>query len=191
MVSAGHSNATAAQANAAFDRGVRTVTHLFNAMRRFTPRDPGIVGAALGRSDVVVQIINDHHHLAPDTVRMAWQAAAGRLALVTDAVAAAGLGDGTFRLGEREIVVADGAVRRADGTLAGSALTMPDAVRNLVTIGVPLAPAIEAATAVPARVLGRDDLGQLQPGLRADLIVIDEDVTVHRVVRGETVTEVA
>lgn len=191
VVAAGHTNATAEEANAAFDRGVHTVTHLFNAMRRFRARDPGIVGAALGRPDVIVQIINDHHHLAPDTVRMVWQAARGRVALVTDAIAAAGLGDGGYRLGEVEVWVADGAVRRADGTLAGSVLTMPEAVRNLVEVGAPLAAAIDAATAVPARVLGRADLGRLQPGFPANLVVIDEQVTVHRVVRDGTVTEVA
>lgn len=191
VVAAGHTNATADEAHAAFDRGVRAVTHLFNAMRRFTARDPGIVGAALGRPDVVVQVINDHHHLADDTVRMVWAAAAGRLALITDAIAAAGLGDGAYRLGEVEVVVADGAVRRADGTLAGSALTMPEAVRNLVEIGVPFAAAIDAATAVPARVIGREDLGRLEPGLRADVIVIDEQVAVHRVVRGDAVAEFA
>jgi N-acetylglucosamine-6-phosphate deacetylase len=95
-VSAGHTDATAAEAHLAFGRGVRTVTHLFNAMRPSTARDPGVALAALARDDVVVQVIVDHHHLAPDTVRVAWQAAAGRFALVTDAVAAAAMGDGEY-----------------------------------------------------------------------------------------------
>ena len=183
VVSAGHSDATAAQANAAFDRGIRTVTHLFNAMRRFQPRDPGLPGAALARADVVVQIVVDGHHLADDTVRLVWRAAAGRTALVTDATAAAGRGDGSFRLGDVEVEVRDGAVRRADGTLAGSALTLDAAVRNLVALGIEPAAAVDAVTGVPARVLGRDDLGALRPGATADVVVLDDDLTVRRVLR--------
>ena len=151
-VSAGHTDASAEEADAAFGRGVRTVTHLFNAMRPFTHRDPGVTGAALARPDVIVQIILDGVHLAPDTVRMVWQAAAGRLALVTDAVAGAGASDGSYRLGDVSVEVRDGVVRRdGDGVLAGSVLTMIDAVRNLHALGVPLEAALGAATAVPAR----------------------------------------
>ena len=141
-VSLGHTNATADEAKAAFDRGVRTVTHVFNAMRPLAHRDPGIVGAALVRPDVVVQAIVDGVHLDPDIVRLLWRLAGGRIALVTDAIAGAGLGDGTYALGETEIVVADDVVRREDGVLAGSALTMPQAVRNLVEVGVALEDAL-------------------------------------------------
>src|SRR4051812_5100372 len=129
-VSAGHSDATAAQAHAAFDRGVSTVTHLYNAMRPGTPRDPGVAAAALARDDVAVQLIVDLHHLAPDTVRVAWRAAAGRFALVTDAVAPAALGDGDFVLGGQRLRAENGVVRGPEGQLAGSALTMIQAVRN-------------------------------------------------------------
>ena len=94
VVSLGHSGATAAEADVAFDRGVGTVTHLFNAMRSFHHREPGIAGAALARGDVIVQAIIDGHHLAHDAALLVWRAAAGRLALVTDAIAAAGVGDG-------------------------------------------------------------------------------------------------
>src|SRR3954471_14895085 len=99
--SAGHTDATAAEAHLAFDRGVRTVTHLFNAMRHSTPRDPSIALAALARADVIVQVIVDLHHVASDTVLVAWQAAPHRFALVTDAAPAAGMGDGEFILGGR------------------------------------------------------------------------------------------
>src|SRR5918994_1190489 len=153
-VGAGHSDATAAQAHAAFDRGVRTVTHVFNAMRPLAHRDPGIVGAALTRPEVIVQAIVDGVHLDPEIVRLLWRVAGGRLALVTDVIAGAGLGDGTYALGEIEIVVADDVVRREDGVLAGSALTMVEAVRNLAAVDVPLERALEAATSVPARILG-------------------------------------
>jgi N-acetylglucosamine-6-phosphate deacetylase len=189
-VALGHTDATADQAHAAFDRGVRTVTHLFNAMRRFTPRDPGVAGAALARPDVIVQCIVDGWHLAPDTVRMIWAAAGGRTALVTDAIAAAGLGDGPCRLGEVEVTVADGAARRADGTLAGSVLTMPDAIRNLVALGIPRSDALRGATEVPARVIGRPEVGRSTVGAPADLVVVSPDGTLERVVRSTTVTEV-
>ena len=97
-VSCGHSDATAEEANRAFDRGAKTVTHLFNAMRPFGHRDPGLVGAALAREDVIVQIILDGVHLAEETARLVWRSAAGRVALVTDAVAGAGMGDGAYLL---------------------------------------------------------------------------------------------
>lgn len=173
IVSLGHSAASAAQAHAAFDRGATTVTHLFNAMTSFTPRAPGIVGAALTRPDVTVQVIVDHHHLAPETVRLAFAAAAGRIALVTDATAAAGLGDGQYQLGDVEVVVTDGAVRRGDGTLAGSALTMAAAVHNCVELGIDLRTAVTAATATPAGLIGQSHLAHLRPGVPADLVVLD------------------
>jgi N-acetylglucosamine-6-phosphate deacetylase len=187
VVSLGHTNATAAEAHAAFDRGVRAVTHVFNAMRPLAHRDPGVVGAALVRPDVVLQAIVDGVHLDPDIVRLLWRAAAGRLSLVTDAIAGAGLGDGTYALGEIEIVVADDVVRSEDGMLAGSALTMIEAVRNLVALDVPLEGALEAATSVPARVLGMPDLGRLVPGGPADIVVLDDALEVVRtLVGGET-----
>ena len=185
VVSVGHSDASADEANAAFDRGVGTVTHLFNAMRPFTHRDPGVAGAALARPDVIVQIILDGIHLAPDTVRLVWRAAGGRLALVTDAVAAAGIsGDGSYRLGDVAVEVRDGVVRRdGDGVLAGSVLTMIEAVRNLHALGVPLEAALTAATAVPARVVGAD-AGVIEVGAPADIVVLDEELEIQRVLVG-------
>ena len=138
-ISCGHSDATSEEAAAAFDSGVHTVTHLFNAMRPFRHRDPGIAGAALVRDDVVVQVILDGIHLAPDTMRLVWRAAAGRVALVTDAMAGAGVSDGSYSLGGVDVVIRDGVARGPDGVLAGSALTMIEAVRNLHALGVPLA----------------------------------------------------
>jgi N-acetylglucosamine-6-phosphate deacetylase len=185
VVSVGHSDASAAEANAAFDRGVGTVTHLFNAMRPFTHRDPGVAGVALARQDVVVQIILDGVHLAPDTVRLVWRAAGGRLALVTDAVAAAGVsGDGSYRLGDVAVEVRDGVVRRdGDGVLAGSVLTMIEAVRNLHSLGVPLEAALTAATAVPARVVGAD-AGRIEVGAPADIVVLSDELEIQRVLVG-------
>jgi N-acetylglucosamine-6-phosphate deacetylase len=183
-VSCGHSDATAAEAHLAFDRGARTVTHLFNAMRRAVPRDPGIAMAALSRPDVAVQAIVDGHHLATETVLVAWQAAAGRFALVTDAMAAAGMGDGRFSLGGSEVRAENGVVTRDDGTLAGSTLTMIDAVRNLHALGVELEDALAAASEVPARIAGRDDLGRIRVGAPADLVVLDDRLELRRVLVG-------
>ena len=141
-VSLGHTDATAAQANAAFDRGARGVTHLFNAMRPFMHRDPGVIGAGLVRDDVVVSVIVDGIHLAPETVLLAWRVAGDRLSLVTDAITAAGVSDGAFSFGGLDIEVTEGAVRGPDGVLAGSVLTMIEAVRNLHALGVPLEQAV-------------------------------------------------
>jgi N-acetylglucosamine-6-phosphate deacetylase len=180
-VACGHTEATAAEAHLAFDRGARTVTHLFNAMRATTPRDPGIALAALSRADVTVQVIVDGHHLAADTVIVARRAAAGRFALVTDAVAAAAAGDGEFLLGTVPVRAVGGVVRGADGMLAGSALTMIDAVRNLHSLGASLEEALTAASSVPARIAGRADLGRLAPGARADVVVLDDRVEIRQV----------
>jgi N-acetylglucosamine-6-phosphate deacetylase len=183
VVSLGHSAADADSANAAFDRGAQTVTHLFNVMRPFAHRDPGLAGAALARDDVVVQVICDGVHLADETVLVAWRAARGRTALVSDSIAATGLGDGSFRLGGTEVEVKDGVSRAHTGALAGGTSTVPDAVRRLARLGVPLAEAVDAGTRVPARILGRTDIGVLEPRARADVVVLDGDVRVTRVLR--------
>jgi N-acetylglucosamine-6-phosphate deacetylase len=183
-VSCGHTDATAREANAAFDQGVRTVTHLFNAMRPLRHRDPGIAGAALAREDVVVQIILDGVHLAPETAGLVWKAAAGRVALVTDAVSGAGVQEGSYSLGGFEVKIRDGVARGPDGQLAGSVLTMIEAVRNLHALGVPLGDALAAGSTVPAGVLGALDVGRLAPGLAADIVVVDDNLQIERVLVG-------
>ena len=183
-VSCGHSDATAEQANAAFDRGARMVTHLFNAMRPFNHREPGIVGAALVRDDVFVEMIVDGIHLAPATAALVWRVAAGRVALVTDAVAAASGDGGSYSLGSVELQVEDGAVRAPEGMLAGSLLTMIEAVRNLHALGATLEEALEAAAAIPARALGLAEAGRLDVGLPADIVVLDDNVEIESVFVG-------
>jgi N-acetylglucosamine-6-phosphate deacetylase len=183
-VSCGHSDATAEQATAAFNRGARMVTHLFNAMRPFNHREPGIVGAALVRDDVFVEIILDGIHLAPATAALVWRAAAGRVALITDAVAATSGNGGTYSLGSVELLVQDGAVRAPEGMLAGSLLTMIGAVRNLHALGVSLEDALNAASAVPARALGLPDVGRLDVGLPADIVVLDDGLEIESVFVG-------
>lgn len=169
----GHTNATATEASAAFDRGATHVTHLFNAMRPFTHRDPGIAGAALSRDDVAVELILDGHHLADEAVQIALRCAPWRIVLVTDALAAAGMGDGDWHLGPQPVAVRDGVVRLADGTLAGSVLTMPGAVRELVRLGASVPQALHAASR-----------RSLEPGTAADVVVLDDSLEVEQVILG-------
>jgi N-acetylglucosamine-6-phosphate deacetylase len=183
-VSCGHSNATAVEAREAFARGEKTVAHIFNARRPFAAREPGLAGAALFSPDVVVQVILDGVHLADDTARLIWQAAPGRVALVTDAIAAAGAGDGSYTLAGVDFDVENGVARRAGGVLAGSTVPMIEAVRNLVALGAPVDAALSAATEVPARIAGRPDLANLQPGARADVVVLDDSLEIVRVLVG-------
>jgi N-acetylglucosamine-6-phosphate deacetylase len=185
VVSLGHSDADAAAAHAAFDAGARAITHVHNAHRRWRPRDPGLAGVALVRPDARVQAIVDGVHLAPESAYGAFLAANHRFCLVTDAVEAAGMGQGSYRLAGRTVHVADGAVRLPDGTLAGSLLTMDEAVRNLVAAGAALRGAVHAASTAPAHLLGRPDLGLLRPGAPAHIAVLDDELRVLRtVVRG-------
>jgi N-acetylglucosamine-6-phosphate deacetylase len=184
VAACGHTDATADEARAAFDRGATHVTHLFNAMRPFTHRDPGIAGAALVRDDVTVELILDGHHVSDEAGLIAWRAAQGRVALVTDGMAATGAGDGTWQMGPVRVDVRDGAVRTLDGVLAGSVLTMRDAIRNAVGLGISLEEAVEAATRVPARAARRTDVGRIDPGTLADVVVLDGDVEVTRVLVG-------
>lgn len=181
LASVGHTDASAEQAGAAFDAGARTVTHLWNAMSPLHSRAPGVPGAALSRPDVTVQLILDGHHLAAEVVRMSWAAARHRVVLVTDATAASARPDGRYELAGVSLHVQEGAVRNPAGRLAGSALTLDAAVRHAVGLGVPLVEALIAATAAPAALLGRADIGTLEPGQARDLVVLDDALQVHEV----------
>ena len=194
VAAVGHTDADYATVCAAFDAGATVATHLFNQMRPLHHRDPGPVAAALSYDRVTVEVINDGVHLHPAVVRMAWAAAgADRTAFVTDAMAAAGLGDGDYTLGGRRVRVADGTARLADtGAIAGSTITLADAVRRAVRdLGIPLAAAVRAASTVPAAALRLADVGALLPGRYADLVVLEPDGTLHAVYhRGRPVTGV-
>lgn len=179
VVSVGHSDATARQVAAAADAGARMVTHLFNAQRPLHHREPGVVGQALADPRLTSGLIADLTHVAAAACAIAFAAAPGRICLVTDASAAAGMAPGRYRLGGKLVEVRPGdgqAPRLADGTLAGSVLRMDRAVANAVAAGVGLAEAVAAATRVPADVLGRPDLGRLSPRAAADLVWLDDDL---------------
>ena len=167
VVSVGHTDATYAQARAAFDAGARHLTHLGNAMRGIDRREPGPIAAALADKRVTVEVIADGDHVHPALLRLAAIAAPRRLVAITDAISATGLPDGEHRLGGLAVLVRDGRVTLADRpeTLAGSVLTMDRAVATLVAAGVEPIDAIRAATATPARVLGDErSRGVLAPG---------------------------
>ncbi len=174
-VAIGHSDADDAQAIAAVDAGASLVTHLYNAQRPFGHRDPGVVGVALSDPRLTCGLIVDLEHVAPTAVRLAFAAAAGRIMLVSDAIAALGMPPGTYALGGQPTEVRIGAAPvRADGTLAGSALRLDEAVANTIACGIDPAVALTAATRVPADALGAPDLGRLAAGAAADLVWLDE-----------------
>jgi len=177
VVSVGHSDATAETMAAAAEAGARMVTHVFNAQRGIHHREPGVAGAALADPRLVCGLILDGHHVVDTVARIALTAAPGRIALVTDAIAATGMPSGLYELGGAPVVVReDEPPRRSDGTLAGANLRLDDAVARAVAIGATPAAAIEAATRVPADVLGRPDLGRIAPGAAADLVWLGPDL---------------
>jgi N-acetylglucosamine-6-phosphate deacetylase len=188
--SLGHSDATYEQALAALKKGVRLFTHTFNAMREFHHRAPGAVGAAL-TSEAMVELIADGIHVHPGAMKLLYLAkGVDRICLVTDAISAAGLADGEYRLGGLQVFVEGGIARLADGTLAGSTLTMDRAVKNFMEFtGCSLPEAVRCATLNPARLLGIDDRkGSLEVGKDADIVIFDEDLTVHyTIISGEVV----
>lgn len=183
--SLGHSSASCEQGQAAFAAGAGGVTHLYNAMRGLTHRDPGLAAAALEAEGAYLELILDNHHVHPALFRLALRAARGKLVLVSDAIRAAGLPPGESELGGQVVRVAEGKATLPDGTLAGSLLTLDAALRNAVQAGLRLEEASALLSLHPAQALGRADLGRLAPGAWADLVELDaDDLTLTRVWRG-------
>lgn len=179
LVSVGHSDATALQVSAAARCGATMVTHLFNAQRPMHHREPGVVGQALADSRLTSSLIADLHHISGQVAAIAFAAAPGRICLITDAAACAGMPPGRYLLGGEPIDLAEGDGTppvRSDGTIAGSALRMDSAVANMVATGVGLAEAVAAATRIPADLIGRPDLGRIAPGAAADLTWLSDDL---------------
>ena len=181
VVSLGHTNATYDEFRAGIAAGATLVTHLFSAMSPFHHRAPGAAGAALTDDRVSVGLIVDGIHCHPASVRLAMKAkGVERTVLVTDMISGAGQGPGTYDLGGQEIRVDATSARLVDGTLAGSVLTMDEAVRNVVTLAkATVAEACRMASEVPARVLGLSSKGRLAPGCDADLVLLDEHLRVQ------------
>ncbi|GAB2697881.1 N-acetylglucosamine-6-phosphate deacetylase [Microbacterium marinum] len=183
-VAIGHTAADAETARRAFDAGARILTHAFNAMPGLHHRAPGPVGAATGDPRVTLEVIADGIHLHPDVIRIAFAAAPGRIALVTDAMAAAGAAEGDYLLGALAVRVEGGTARLADGTIAGSTLTQDAALRLTVAAGIPLPAAVAALTRTPAQAIGRPEFGSLAVGAVADAVLLDAALTVRRVWSG-------
>ncbi len=194
IAAAGHTDASAEVTAEAIGAGVSHATHLFNGMRPIDHRAPGPVGALLDRQ-VTCEVIADGSHLDDITIRLAARAAGpGNLVLITDAMAAAGMADGDYRLGELSVTVTDGVARLADraqggvGSIAGSTATMELVVRRAITaVGLPVTDVARAASGTPARRLGLDGVtGSLQADLAADIALLDEDFRLSDVIaRGE------
>lgn len=183
-VAIGHTACDFELAQRAFDAGATLLTHAFNGMRGIHHRAPGPVVAAMRTAGVTLEIIADGVHVDPAIIRLAFEGAPERVALITDAMAAAGGRDGMYRLGQLDVIVAHGIARLADGrSIAGSTLTHDAALRRAVyECGVPLAQAVRALTCVPAHAIARGhDLGYLSPGYAADAVLLDAHLSVAAV----------
>lgn len=191
LVSAGHSMASYQQAEAGFAAGARYGTHLFNAMPAFDHREPGLAGALLTDDRVTVGFIADGVHTHPSVIKLVWRAlGADRLCLVTDAMTALGMPAGRHVLGDYEVIVDETSARLADGTLAGSILSLDQAVRNVIdATDCALADALPTVTTTPARALGLShERGRIEPGYVADLALLTADLRVHATIaEGEVV----
>jgi N-acetylglucosamine-6-phosphate deacetylase len=187
VLSIGHSDADYETACQCFTRGVTQATHTFNGMRGLHHREPGTVGAVLTTDNVVAQVIADNVHVHPGVMKIIYKCkTADKLALITDAIEAVGLGDGTYRLGPQDIVVQNGQARLAGGSLAGSTLTLDVAVRNIMAAtGCSLNEAIQMASLTPARSINVGDRkGNIAPGYDADLTVLNADLQVQSTIAG-------
>jgi N-acetylglucosamine-6-phosphate deacetylase len=176
VVSMGHTNATYEQARAAMARGAHSATHVYNAMRPFSHRDPGVIGAVLTSADVNAELIADGVHVEEAAMKLLLMAkGAAHVTLVSDGLSATGMPDGKYMLGSLEVTVSGGVCRNAEGTLAGSTLTLDRALRNVVALGTPLPDAVRMLTLNPATLLGIEfKKGSLRVGADADILLLDE-----------------
>ena len=176
LVSMGHTDATYEQARAAMARGARSATHVFNAMRPFSHRDPGVIGAVLTSPDVNAELIADGVHVEEAAMKLLLLAkGAAHVTLVSDGLSATGMPDGKYMLGGFEVTVSGGVCRNAEGTLAGSTLTLDRALRNVVALGISLQDAVRMLTLNPATLLGIEfKKGSLRVGADADVLLLDE-----------------
>jgi len=180
VVGIGHTDATYDQARAAIQAGARHAVHMFNAMRPFSHRDPGVVGAVLTDPEITAEVIADLVHVAGPAIQvLIGTKGFDTVLLVSDGISATGMADGNYRLGNFEVNVKDGVARNPEGKLAGSTLTLDRALRNVVAIGVPLREALRMATVLPARRLGiAGKKGIIAVGADADLVVLTPDLRV-------------
>jgi N-acetylglucosamine-6-phosphate deacetylase len=190
VVALGHTDATYEQARAAIARGAHHAVHVYNAMRPFSHRDSGVIGAVLTSPEVSAELIADGVHVDEAAMRLLLQAkGAGGVVLISDGISATGMPDGNYMLGGFEVTVSGGVCRNAEGKLAGSTLTLDRALRNIVGLGAALGDAVRMLTANPASVLGLEfKKGSLRVAADGDIVLLDENLYVNQVfVRGEAV----
>ncbi len=179
--SVGHTTADYDTAKAAYLAGADNTTHFFNAMPALTHRAPGVIGAALENPNVYIELIADTIHVHPALFEMLYRVKGDHLILITDAIEACDLSDGQYSLGGLPVTVKDGAARLSDGTLAGSTLKMNEAVKNVwKNTSLSLPQAISLATRNPAAHLGLTHKGDITPDMDADIILFDDELTIHR-----------
>lgn len=183
VVSIGHTDATYEQARAAIAHGAHHATHVYNAMRPFSHRDPGVIGAVLTSEEVNAELIADGIHVDEIAMKVLLQAKGPeRVVLISDGTPATGMPDGKYKLGGIDVTVTNGVCRDADGKLAGSTLTLDRALRNIVGLGIPLASAVRMLTLNPATVLGIEfKKGVLRTGADADILLLNEALQVTSV----------
>ena len=190
VVGMGHTDATYEQARAAIARGVKHAIHVYNAMRPFSHRDSGVIGAVLTSPEVTAELIADGIHVEEPAMKMLIQAKGpGGVILISDGLSATGMPDGKYMLGGFEVTVSGGVCRNAEGTLAGSTLTLDRALRNVVALGWSLADVLRMLTANPAKLLGVEfKKGTLRAGADADIVLLDDSLQIRNVwVRGVAV----
>jgi len=183
VVAMGHTDATYEEARAAISRGVHHAVHVYNAMRPFSHRDSGVIGAVLTSTEVTAELIADGVHVEEAAMRVLLQAKGpGGVILVSDGISATGMPDGKYYLGNFEVTVSNGVCRNAEGKLAGSTLTLDRALRNIVALGIPLADAVRMLTTNPAKLLGIEfKKGALRTGADADIVLLDQNLQITNV----------
>ena len=186
-LSIAHTEADYDTASEAFRRGARQVTHLYNAMPPLSHRAPGVIGAAADNEDVTVELIADGVHVHPSVVRTTFKVFGGRVILISDSMMATGLDDGEYSLGGQAVTVRGNLATLHDGTIAGSATNLLGCMRSAVKMGIPLGLAVQAASTTPAHAIGvQQDYGSLEPGKLANVLLLDSELNVRRIIlRGE------
>jgi N-acetylglucosamine-6-phosphate deacetylase len=183
-VSVGHTSADYDTACQAYDAGATQATHLFNAMPPIHHRKPGVIPAAMDKG-AWAELICDGQHVHPAVIRAAFAMFPGRIVLISDSLRCAGMPEGEYSLGGQKVYMKDNLARLKDGTIAGSVITVMDGMRNVVKFGIPLETAVASATLHPAKAVGlQDAIGAIRPGLLGDVVLLNPDLSIHRVYIG-------